>query len=122
MENADGLFNNYVAARPAKDTIDKMLGIVSEAPTARNSLSAIQIREAVMKSSVGRNVIEDIDEEDISEEEVEFINLKKDIDSSFCSEDKLQLFYIFYFIINIIFYLCIRHLNSATSFFSHYTT
>ena len=68
-KSADVFFNNYVAARPAKDTTDKMLGIISEASTARNSLSTIQIWEAVMKSSVSRSVIEDIDKEDIFEEE-----------------------------------------------------
>ena len=83
-------FNNYVATRLAKDTTDKMLGITSEALTARNSLSTIQIREPVMKSSVNKS--EDIDEEDISENEVEFIDLEKNINPSFCSEDKSDEF------------------------------
>ena len=87
-KSADVFFNNYVAARPAKDTTDKMLGVVNGTPTARNSLSAIQIREAVIKSSVNRSVIEDIDEEDISEEKVEIIDMEKDMDLSFRSEDK----------------------------------
>ena len=68
-----------MAARPAKDTTNKMLGITSKASIARNSLSAIQFQEAVMKSSVSESIIE----EDIFEDEVEFIDLEKDIDPHF---------------------------------------
>ena len=51
-----------------------MLDVVDETPTARNFLSVIQIWDAVIKLSVNRSVIEDIDKK-----EVEIIDMEKNM-------------------------------------------
>lgn len=79
-KSSDVFYNNYVAARPRIDTTDRMLGLnFSREPSMdSSSVSVIELRDAYLKDP--NKHVEDIEEEeeDISEELVEVVDLTND--------------------------------------------